>query len=578
MRALACLSVLSPVWIAIPLLGCALLLLPTPAQATANLDDTLKAAAEALARNTLEEAEQLHGQVINAAGATRTQRATAFAGRCATRYKQGLSARNPALFPQAIDDCDRALELKSDLQQGYRVRGVALLSAGHPDRAAEDLSVAVALNPEDHLAFQNRALALAKLGRAREAMAELDAAIRLKPDHPWSYYNRGRLRISQGDYEGSIDDFIAFIRFKRDYDEVYRLRGLSRLWIGLSQPALEDFYEALRLRPDNAEALLARGMTFCLLGRLTEAEQDLTEFLKKQPGHVEAHLWLHLTHVQGGKKDPTLLTNLTLRPTPNSWPEAMVAVFLGARTADHGLEAARASEDPVERRLREHQTLLMLALQARGTGGESEAVRYLERIQPGQEREAPFYRLARQLTRQGGENVVTIPPENKKNAAALNNMPDAKPESSPFTTKKPEKKPPSATPELPTDQAVSKTVSKPVEKVAEKSPEKTPPRPAVVTVSSGSPPPPPPPTSSVADGTSRFYFIAGSYSNQGYANIALTRCLELGLPAQLEQRRIQDKSVHRVVIGPFDDPARAKEARDKVLSLPDQHPGEITKR
>ncbi|MBF0189746.1 MAG: tetratricopeptide repeat protein [Magnetococcales bacterium] len=386
--------------VVVPILGACLLLTPMTVPADDTFDTSLKSASEALARDALEEAEQLNGQVINASEATRIQRASAFAGRCATRYKQGLATRNPALIPQAIGDCDRALELKSDLHPAYRIRGVALLSAGHPDRAAEDLAVAVALNPEDHLSFQNRALALAKLGRSKEAMAELDAAIRLKPDHPWSYYNRGRLRIAQGDYETSIDDFIAFIRFKRDHEEVYRLRGMSRLLIGMPQQAVGDFYESLRLRPNhNPEALLARGMAFFLLERFAEAEQDLAQALPLQSGHVETRLWLFLTRQRLGKVDRELLNDPSVPKDPKNWPEILIPVFLGTVAADKALEAARAGEDPVASRLKGNLTLLLLAHKARGEGHEAEATRWLETLVASQEREAPYYQLARQALR-----------------------------------------------------------------------------------------------------------------------------------------------------------------------------------
>ncbi|MBF0417377.1 MAG: tetratricopeptide repeat protein [Magnetococcales bacterium] len=395
------------------------LVMATPLLADNLHEESLKSATEALAKDRLEEAIRLNDQVLNAQDSTRAQRATAFSGRCATRYKQSLNQHNPALLPQAISDCDRAVELKSDLQQAYRIRGVALLSAGHADRAAEDLSVALALNPEDVLAFQNRALALAKLGRGREAMAELDAAIRLKPDQPWSYYNRGRLRVAQGDYETSIDDFIAFIRFKRDHEEVYRLRGMSRLLIGLPQQAVGDFHEALRLRPkNNPEALLARGISYFLLERHAEAEQDLAQAMALNPARVETRLWLYLTRLKAGKPARELLTDPVIKRSQQSWPEALVFVLLGDIPAERGLEAARAGNDPVETRLRENLTLLLYGHKARIDGKEADAVRWLESIQAGQEREAPYYRLARQALRHSSFPTAGVTGRNAEKAIA----------------------------------------------------------------------------------------------------------------------------------------------------------------
>ncbi|MBF0627373.1 MAG: tetratricopeptide repeat protein [Magnetococcales bacterium] len=685
--------------------GLWLLWLPAPLPAAeTNLEETLKSATEALARDALEESERLHGQVINASEATRLQRAAAFGGRCASRYKQALSRNNPALIPQAIDDCDRALELKSDLQQAYRIRGVALLSAGHPDRASEDLSVAVALNPEDHLAYQNRALALAKLGRSREAMTELDVAIRLKPDNPWSYYNRGRLRMAQGEYENAIDDFIAFVRFKRDHEEVYRLRGQSRLWIGQLQAALGDFHEALRLRPTpNPEALQGRGTAYFLLGRLNEAEQDLSQAVQQQPAQVESRLWLFLTRQRLGKPGQELLTDPALKKDPGHWPGALVAMMRGEIPAEKGLEVARASEDPAERRLRENLTLLLLAHQARNAGQKEESTRWLETIQAGQEREAPFHRIARQTlqraplamteeslpTPAAAAAPATAPAPTATPAPAIASAPTAAPAhataSAPVVTRssdtlptplraapssprletrelqtprvltpaeleailhptpaaprgdeagapaatkslrepraKPRSEPAkdkendqtavtrSAEEEAPVS-AKSKPAPRPTKTAATPTPaaQAAPTTPAPAATAPATPTPaaqaapttPAPAATAPATasagkpgttaatpavkpaaasaGKGGYFFKAGSYANTGYANAALTDYLKLGLPAYLEQGKVQDKTVYRVLIGPFDDPAHAEEARTQIRTLPNQNPGEITKR
>ncbi|MBF0437904.1 MAG: tetratricopeptide repeat protein [Magnetococcales bacterium] len=577
--------------------GWTLCLFSAPAFSEPTVEESLKAGSEAMGRGFLAEAEQHFTQVTNRTEATRLQRATAFAGRCAVHYKNSLTTNHSELIPQAISDCDQAISLKSDMQQAYRIRGVAMLSAGFPDRAAEDLSVAVALNPDDYLSFQNRALALVKLNRAQEAMTELDSAIRLKPEHPWSYYSRGRLRVAQGDYEASIDDFITFIRFKRDHEEVYRLRGISRLLIGLPQQAVGDFYESLRLRPNNnPDALFLRGMTFFLLDRFVEAEQDLVAALKMQPNHTENRLWLYLTRERIGKPGSAILTDPAAKKDVANWPEALVAVFLGEATAEQGLEVARLPDNPVESQLREHLTLLLLGLNAQIKGHGDEASKWLGMIKSDTKREVPYSRIAQQILRHAVPSETKVaalptppyPPQSLRSSTAQSSL---APKST--ATAEPVVSPESKPPVLPkADEAVRKPIAESAPAPSPKAvtvPEKKPSKADLKAVTAPESKPTvakaepvqaatQPKTVTDQEIKGKFAFKVGSYSQIEYAKSAMAQYTNIGLPVFLEQGKIQEKIMQRVWVGPFDDRAAAEKGRERVRGLPNQSPTEIVQR
>ncbi len=521
-----------------------------------SVEQTLKEGSDALRRNALTEADQFFTTASTATKANRIQRATAFAGRCAVRYKISLSNKEPAMLPQAITDCDRALELKSDMQQAYRIRGIALLSAGHPERAAEDLNIAVALNPEDFLAFQNRALALAKLGRAKEAMAELDAAIRLKPEHPWSYYNRGRMHLTQGDYTQAIDDFIAFIRFKRNHEEVYRLRGQSRLMIGLPQQAVGDFYESLRLHPNNnPNAYFLRGQAFFLLDRFIEAEQDLTTANQLQPNNIENRLWLYIVRARLGKPDPTILTKPTIQLNSNSWPDALIDIFLDKAPPETGLTAARQIDDPIEQQLRENLTLLLLGHWAQSKNQPTQATQWLSAIKKGEEKERPYYRTAQQEIRHiaasNSAETLPYPPQSFRAAlpAETTNQQAATTEATSTANANPPETNPKPTP---TDnKSVKATAPTPLSTDQ---------------------------TSPIPDLRGKFVFKVASYTNAQNARNALVRYANMGMPVFIEPGTYENKLYHRIWIGPFDDLTSANAAREQIRVLPNQNPRKVTQR
>ncbi|MBF0179610.1 MAG: tetratricopeptide repeat protein [Magnetococcales bacterium] len=627
-------------WMAIPLLGGMLWIQhPAPALAAEDaIDKNLATASDALGRDTLDEADQLFTQITNTEKASRRQRATAFAGRCAVRYKMSLTNKNPAMIPQAINDCDRAIELKSDMQQAWRIRGVALLSAGHPDRAAEDLNVAVALHPDDYLAFQNRALALVKLGRSQEAMAELDAAIRLKPDHPWSYYNRGRLHVTQGNCEAAIDDFISFIRFKRDHEEVYRLRGQCRLLLGLPQQAIGDFYESLRLKPaNNPDALLQRGIAFALLERFVEAEQDLATALPLAPGSIETRLWLFLVRERLGKPGKEVLSDPAVRLDASRWPDALAAVFQGDLPAEKGVEIARQNDDPVEARKRENLTLLLLGNLARIKNHPDEATRWLAQIKNGSGREAPYFRTAQQELRQvtartpAGRGALPYPPpsprspastavkkapaeekaQEEKTAPPVTKAEAPKPPPEEITPAKTRKEPalPARTQVPPgnSDTTKAEAPKPPPEEITPAKAKKEPARPArtqaptdnsdvpTVRATARGPgeatppqarPPRPPATEATAtapnvnpkDLQGKYAFKVASYTNAAFATNALAHYGAMGIPVFMEQGLFQGKNYQRIWVGPFTDEAQATAARERIRSLPNQNPTEVVKK
>lgn len=80
-------------------------------------------------------------------------------------------------FDDAIGGYTRALELRPDVQDYLRRRGVAYLSKGDVARGLEDLDAASKLAPNDPELLLLKAKTLLKIGRVKEALAALDAAV-----------------------------------------------------------------------------------------------------------------------------------------------------------------------------------------------------------------------------------------------------------------------------------------------------------------------------------------------------------------------------------------------------------------
>jgi len=59
----------------------------------------------------------------------------------------------------------------------YALRGDILSSAGEHAAAIQDYDKAIQLRPNDPTIYNNRGIALANLGKTREALADLNAAM-----------------------------------------------------------------------------------------------------------------------------------------------------------------------------------------------------------------------------------------------------------------------------------------------------------------------------------------------------------------------------------------------------------------
>jgi tetratricopeptide (TPR) repeat protein len=109
-------------------------------------------------------------------------------------------------------------------------RGIALLRAGQPARAADDFDLAIRAAPALPEAWINKAAALSRLpGRSDEAIALISHGIELGPAAPArAYFARAQLHEVTGRLREAMDDYAAAARADPDWpapgEELKRFR------------------------------------------------------------------------------------------------------------------------------------------------------------------------------------------------------------------------------------------------------------------------------------------------------------------------------------------------------------------
>jgi tetratricopeptide (TPR) repeat protein len=95
-------------------------------------------------------------------------------------YERANELIKKSQFVKAIAESTKAIEINSNYQEAYVVRGVAYACVGENDRAIADLSEAIRLKPKDPDGYRNRSIAYSKKGEKEKALADLAEARRLE--------------------------------------------------------------------------------------------------------------------------------------------------------------------------------------------------------------------------------------------------------------------------------------------------------------------------------------------------------------------------------------------------------------
>ena len=128
-------------------------------------------------------------------------------------------------------------DVESDLRdsksyaEAYNNRGNAYNGRGNYRQAIDDLNRAIEIKPNFTMAYYNRGIVYHGLGNYRQAIEDFDRAIEIRPGHAYSYNNRALVYLIQGDnISGCRDAQKACELGNCKLLEAAKTRGLCRLF------------------------------------------------------------------------------------------------------------------------------------------------------------------------------------------------------------------------------------------------------------------------------------------------------------------------------------------------------------
>lgn len=281
---------------------------PTPQPV---LLDLLRRAAAHHQRGQLREAEDLYGQVLDAApdnfdalhlyGVLMHQRGRSVEALTLIGQALAANARAPAAhsnyglvlavlerYDEALASYERAIALKPDYAEAFNNRGNALRALQRSNEALKSYERALGLRPDYAEALNNRGNALLELARPEEALASYEQSLARRPDYADALVNRGKCLIALKRNDEALASFDKALALAPNHAAALKERGhLLRDRKQLVE-ALSSYDRALAVTPNDAETHANRGLVLRDLKRFNEAFGAYDRALALKPDYVEA--------------------------------------------------------------------------------------------------------------------------------------------------------------------------------------------------------------------------------------------------------------------------------------------------
>jgi tetratricopeptide (TPR) repeat protein len=221
-----------------------------------------------------------------------------------TYYWRGLSKRYMDDFAGAIEDFALCIAARaSNTADAHYARGqIKYHKMNDPAAALEDYNRAIELKPDDPDFYRSRAILLDD----HAAIRDLTKAIELDQSNPNTYVHRSLKRMSFQDYDGAIRDLTVVIGMAPDnlehltVSEVFSMRSSARMLSYDFPAALGDADKAVELDPRRASAFLDRGTIKSVMKDAEAAISDFDTAIRLDTSLAEAYYQRGLAKQQLG--------------------------------------------------------------------------------------------------------------------------------------------------------------------------------------------------------------------------------------------------------------------------------------
>jgi uncharacterized repeat protein (TIGR01451 family) len=253
----------------------------------------------------------------------------------AWHVKQAYNLANRGHYDEAIEACDKAIEIKPDCFEAYNNRAYIYNKLELYDLAIADCTRAIELNPDYLNAYNNRAVAYCETMQYELAIVDCSKVIELNPRLARAYNNRAYVYNKLGQYDLAIADATKAIELEPKLALAYNNRASAYLDTGKYDLCIADATKAIELDPRLALAYNNRASAYLDTGKYDLAIADATKAVELDPSLVSAYKNRASAYEEQGKKEEAvadLERSAELTAIPSSTEGALLSDILPSGT------------------------------------------------------------------------------------------------------------------------------------------------------------------------------------------------------------------------------------------------------
>ena len=194
----------------------------------------------------------------------------------------------------------------SDNAESFNDLGITLMRQGKENEAIEQFNKALQLKPDYYGAHFNLGVLLGRKGRLDEAAEHYSEAVRITPGYWQAHINFGEVLTNQGKLDEAIEHFSEAVRINPDSWKGHANLGLVLSSRGQFGKAAKHLEEAVRLDPNNISARYNLAQALSGGGKIDEAIVCFKEILRIKPdwvGPMNNLAWLLATTKEDNFRD-----------------------------------------------------------------------------------------------------------------------------------------------------------------------------------------------------------------------------------------------------------------------------------
>ena len=215
----------------------------------------------------------------------------------------------------------------------FNITGACYSEIGSINLAIDNFQRAVNLKPDYAEAHYNLGVVLQKNGEDEEAYKSYEKAIAIKHAYPQAHNNIGMINLKNRNLNEAVKSFEWAVAYNPNYVEAHNNLGATFQELMQFQKAMYQYEKALSINPKFAQALNNLGASLEIFGQREKAFENYNKAIQENPRYYEAHR--NLSAIKKYKKnDPqihqleALYSNINLtKPDKKNLSFALAKVY-----------------------------------------------------------------------------------------------------------------------------------------------------------------------------------------------------------------------------------------------------------